>query len=263
MRATPTKELRAERDRLQSELDQAPPDRRRVVERAVQRREQAEQQLTAVQAKHPGDGRRWFARHHGEHHQDPAARALAARQAERAAKAEVEARTAQQHHQAWIEDHHEDGHSYREVARELALRSRQRAAFAELEQPAYLTDTLGPVPESVRGRRCWRHSARLVEDYRQRFQVDDPARPLGEPPARHDTDRHQAWRQASDAIGRMQARQQRQLEHDRDQHRQVDQDPTPGSVERIADRHGGKQPTSLQAPTREPLPVQGPEREAG
>ncbi len=90
VRATSTTELRAERDRLQAELDQAPPDRTRVLERAIQRREQAERQLAATEAKHPGgDGRRWFGRQHANQRQDPAVRALAARQAERAAKAEV------------------------------------------------------------------------------------------------------------------------------------------------------------------------------
>jgi hypothetical protein len=252
VRATSTTELRAERDRLQADLDQAPPDRRRVLERAIQRREQAEQQLAATEAKHPGeDGRRWFGRQHAEQRQDPAARALAVRQAERAAKAEVQARTAQQQHQAWMEDHHEDGHSYREVARELALRSRQRVAFAELQQPTYLANTLGPVPESVRGRRAWRQTARQVEDYRQRFQISDTDRPLGPQPARDqdDPERQQAWRQATSAIQRLQARRQ-QRDTDRDnQQRGLDRDPTPGSLTSIADH---KQSTGRHAAARDP-----------
>jgi uncharacterized protein YegP (UPF0339 family) len=76
----------------------------------------------------------------------------------------VEARSAQQQHEAWMEDHHELGRGYSEVARELALRSRQRVAFAELEQPGYLTGALGPVPESVRGRRAWRQAMLCVHD---------------------------------------------------------------------------------------------------
>jgi hypothetical protein len=264
VRATPTAQLRGTRDRLREQLDQAPPNRARLLDRAAERRQQAEQQLAAVEAKHPGgDGHRWFGRrHHDEQPQDPAARALAARQAERAALAEVEARSAQQQHEAWMEDHHGLGHNYREVARELALRSRQRVAFAELEQPAYLTGALGPIPESVRGRRAWRQAARAVEDYRQQFQIEDPDRALGEPPGRdhQDPERQQAWRQASGAIARMQARQQRQL--DRDQQRPLDRDPTPGSVWSIADQRG-EQSTSRHAATRDLHPVQGAEREAG
>ncbi len=252
VRATPTTDLRTERDRLQTEMDQAPPDRRRVLERAIQRRQQAEEQLAAVDAKHPGgNGRRWFGRQHAEQRQDPAAQALAARQAERAAKAEVEARAAQQHHQAWIEDHTDLGHNYRDVTRELALRSRQRVAFAELEQPDYLTDALGPIPESVRGRRAWRQAARAVQDHRQRFQIDDTDRPLGQPPGRADTERGQAWRQTNGAIQRMQGRQQPGL----------DRDPLRGSVTSTADHD---QSTSRHAAaTRDPNPVQGSERVAG
>jgi hypothetical protein len=259
VRATPTGELRTQRDRLRGQLDQAPPDRARLLECATQRRRQAEQQLTAVDAKHPrGVARGLFGRRRdADQEQDPTARALAARQAERATQAEVEARTAQQQREAWMEGHHDLGNNYRDVTRELALRSRQRVAFAELEQPAYLTDALGPVPESVRGRRAWRQTARLVEDYRQRFEISDTDRPLGPEPARdhHDPERHQAWREASSALERMQARQQRQP--DRDQRRSQ-----PESVRTLADRNGGE-PTSQHAATRDPNPVQGPERAAG
>src|SRR6266540_4712203 len=259
VRATPTGELRAERDRLRGQLDQAPADRARLLERATQRRHQAEQQLTAVDAKHPrrGGRGRFGRRRDADQEQDPAAQALAVRQAERATQAEVEARAAQQQREAWLEDHHDLGNNYRDVTRELALRSRQRVAFAELEQPAYLTEALGPVPESVRGRRAWRQAARLVEDYRQRFEISDSDRPLGPEPARdhHDPERHQAWREASGAVERMQTPHQRQ--RDRDQPRSQ-----PESVRTLADRDGGES-TSRHAATRGPHPVQGAERAAG
>jgi conjugative relaxase-like TrwC/TraI family protein len=258
VRATPTGDLRTERDRLRELLDQAPPNRARMLDRAAERRQQAEQQLAANDAQHPGGGgRRWFGRRHdGEQPQDPAARALAVRQAERAARAEVQARSAQQQHEAWMDGHGQTGGAYLEVTRELALRSRQRVAFAELERPTYLTDTLGPVPESVRGRRTWRRAARAVQDYRQQFQIDDAERPLGEPPARdhQDPQRQQAWRQASGAIQRMQARHQRT--RDRDQRSE------PEPTRTLADRQGGE-PTSRHAATRDPSPVQGAERAAG
>jgi hypothetical protein len=179
---------------------------------------------------------------------------LVARQAERAAQAEVAARAAQQEHQGWLEANQDLGVGYQDVARELALRSRQRVALAELEQPTYLRDALGPVPESVRGRRTWRQTARAVEDYRQRFQVSDPERPLGAEPARDaNPDRHTAWREATGAVARMRARQQ---------HRDLDQTRSPGSVRSIADHSGGES-TSRHDRTRQPDPVQGAERAAG
>jgi hypothetical protein len=56
VRATPTKDLRAERDRICEAFDQAPPDRQRVLERATARRQQAEQDLAAIDAKHRRQG---------------------------------------------------------------------------------------------------------------------------------------------------------------------------------------------------------------
>jgi AAA domain len=261
VRATPTRELRAERDRLQAELDQAPPDRRRLLERATARREQAEQELAAVAAEHPGGaGRGWFGRRR-EREQDQEARMLAARQAERAAQAEVAARAAQQEREGWLEANQDLGVGYRDVARELALRSRQRVAFAELEQPAYLTGVLGPMPESVRGCRAWRQTARQVEDYRQRFEVTDPERPLGAEPARDaDPDRYAAWRQASGAVARMQGRQQQYRDQDRGQQRARGRDDQP--VATLADHRGGES-TRRHDRTRDPDPVQGAERAAG
>jgi hypothetical protein len=252
VRATPTAQLRGERDRLRGELDQAPPNRAGLLERTTLRRYQAEQQLAAVDAKHLRVGRSLFGRRDAEQ-PDPAALALAVRMAERAANAEVQARAAQQQHEAWKDGH--TGGTYLEVTRELALRSRQRVAFAELEQPTYLTDTLGPVPESVRSRRAWRQAARAVQDYRQQFQIDDPDRPLGEPPTRdhQDPERHQAWRQASGAIQRMQTRQR---QRDRDERSE------PEPARPLADQRGGE-PTSRHATTRDLDPVQGAERAVG
>jgi hypothetical protein len=260
VRTTPTRKLRAERDRLQAELDQAPPDRSRWLERTTERRQQAEQQLAAIEAEHPAQGRGGlFGRRRAA--EDQGARALAVRQAERAAQAEVQARAAQQQHEAWAEDHQDLGVGYREVTRELGLRSRQRVAFAELQQPTYLTAALGPVPESVRGQRAWRQAARVVEDYRQRYQIDDPDRPLGQPPTRdhRDPERQQTWRQATSAIERMQARQQQQLDR---QQPGLDSNPRPGSVPRIRANQRDAS-TSRHPDVRDPYPVQGPERAAG
>jgi len=65
-------------------------------------------------------------------------------------------------------------------------------------------------------------------------------------------EQRQAWREATGALARVQARQQRQL----------DRDPSPGSVRSIADHPGGES-TRRHGLTREPDPVQGAERAAG
>src|SRR6266540_3711457 len=91
VRATPTAQLRGERDRLRQLLDGAPPDRSRVLQRATERRQQAEQQLAAIEAEHRPRGWGGLLGHRRavEQGQDQAGRALAVRQAERAAQAEV------------------------------------------------------------------------------------------------------------------------------------------------------------------------------
>jgi conjugative relaxase-like TrwC/TraI family protein len=243
VRASSTSQLRAERDRLRRLLDQAPPDHWRVLERATARRHQAEQALAEADRAQPSGSRR---RRGGRDAQaeSQATRALAAQQADRALDAELQARRAQQRRDAWIEANPELGVAYRDVVGELAWRRRVRATAAEVDQPAYLTRALGPLPDGVRGRRAWRQAARLIEDYRDRYHVTDPDQPLGTQAPR-DPDQRLAWRATHDAIERLQARQHqriadsqrnvRTLAHDHDQD---------------ARRSGHR-------------PVQGPERAAG
>jgi hypothetical protein len=245
VRAVPTTELRGERDQLRQLLDQAPPDRSRVLKRATERRRQAEQALAQVEPARGSTRRRVSNSSPAE--QDPA-RGLATQQAARALDAELEARRAQQQRDAWIEAHPDLGVAYREVVRELAWRRRARATVAEVDQPAHLAQMLGPVPDSLRGQRAWRHAARLIEDYRDRYQVADPDQPIEATPPR-DPEQRQAWRTAQDALERVQARQ-RQLPIDRQ--RNVT---TPA--------HDRDQPNPQHARDSDQPPVQGPERAAG
>jgi hypothetical protein len=212
VRAVPTTELRGERDRLRQLFDQAPPDRSRVLERATERRRQAEQALAGIERDQPSSSKRRRASRDAAD-DSQAAHAMAQQQAARALDAELEARQAQQQRDAWIEAHPDLGIAYRDVAAELAWRRRARAVAAEVDQPTHLTRALGPVPDSVRGRRAWRHAARLIEDYRDRYQLADTDRPLEATPPR-DPEQRQAWRAAHDALDRVQARQ-RQLAGDR------------------------------------------------
>jgi hypothetical protein len=86
--AMPLEPVRAERDRLRGELDQAPCDRTRELERATARREQADQALAAARHQHPdrrdpvGMLRRW---REGPPAERRGVLALAEQQADRAA----------------------------------------------------------------------------------------------------------------------------------------------------------------------------------
>jgi hypothetical protein len=74
------------------------------------------------------------------------------------------------------------GPADRQVVRELAWQRRARGLAAEHDQPGYLRDELGPVPESTRGRRAWRQAAAEIEQYRRAYQITDPDRALGPSP---------------------------------------------------------------------------------
>jgi conjugative relaxase-like TrwC/TraI family protein len=237
-----TAELRAERDRLRRQLDQAPRDRTRELARATAHRQQAEQALAAHQ---PANGRqaggmlRWLRR--GE---EPArisgGLAVATQQANRAHDRERELRQHQQRQQGWLEANAHLGPQYRQVVRALAWQRRATGLAIEADRPGYVLDALGPVPASTRGRRAWRHAAAEIEQYRRSYQITDPDRALGPEP--HDPAQRAARQRARSAIERVQAKQ------------------------RAADRTHERQPTSErpnQPRPREQRGRRGPERAAG
>jgi conjugative relaxase-like TrwC/TraI family protein len=241
LRRLSTGELRAERDRLQRLLDQAPRDRTRELARATARRAEAVQVLEQPTAKdgHGRHGHRmlrlpWQA---GPAPTDRAAALLARQQADRATEAELELRRHQQRRAGWLEANAHLGPAYRQVIRELAWQRRAAGLTAEQEQPGYFRQELGPVPESTRGRRAWRQAAAAIEDYRSAYGITDPERALG-PQPRQPAQRAAAWRSAQQAIERVHGKQR---SHD---HRERLQPP--------ASRSG-------QSPGRRP----GPERAAG
>jgi AAA domain len=239
-----TAELRAERDRLRRQLDQAPRDRGRELARAAVHREQAEQVVAAHQ---PSTGRQpagmlgWLRR--GQELPAGMAGGLAAvatQQANRANNRERELRQYQQRRDGWLEANAQLGPQYRQVVRTLAWQRRATGVAVEADRPGYALEGLGPVPESTRGRRAWRQAAAEIEHYRRSYQITDPDRALGpEPrdPAQR-ADRQRACR----AIERVHAKQ------------------------RASDRTHDAQSTSER--TSQPRPHQqpgrrGPERAAG
>jgi hypothetical protein len=243
LRRLSTAELRAERDRLRRQLDQAPRDRGRELARATTHRQLAEEALAAYQqpsGRQPPGMLGWLRRGRDQPSQLPGGLAVATQQVNRAHDRERELRQHQQRRQGWLEANAHLGPQYRQVVRTLAWQRRATGVALEQERPGYVLEALGPVPESTRGRRVWRQAAAEIEHYRHTYHITDPERALGVEP--HDPAQRADRQRAHTAIQRVHARQ------------------------RATDRTRVIQPTS-QRPTQ-PRPRQqpgrrGPERAAG
>jgi AAA domain len=239
-----TRELRAERDRLRRQLDQAPRDRSRELARAMTHRQQAEQVLAALQlptGRQPAGMLRWLRRDGGDQPARlPGGLAVATQQVNRAHDRERELRQHQQRRQGWLEANAHLGPQYRQVVRALAWQRRATGLAVEQERPGYVLEALGPVPASTRGKRAWRQAAAEIDQYRRTYHITDPDRALGPEP--HDPAQRADRLRARTAIERVQAKQ------------------------RTADRTRDAQPTSERI--SQPRPRQqhgrpGPERAAG
>jgi hypothetical protein len=180
-----TPELRAERDRLRQQLDQAPSDRTRELARATAHRQQAEEALAAHQqstGRQPPGMLRWLRRSNDQLAQVPGGLAVATQQANRAQDRERELRQHQQRRDGWLEANAHLGPQYRQVVRTLAWQRRATGLAVEADRPSYVLEALGAVPASTRGRRAWRQAAADIEDYRRSYQITDPDRALGPGP---------------------------------------------------------------------------------
>jgi hypothetical protein len=165
---------------------------------------------------------------------------VAEQQANRAAHRERELRGHQQQRAAWLEANADLGPAYRQIVRELAWRRRVTGFVVEQDQPAYVRELLGPVPDSTRGRRAWRQAAAEIQEYRDTYQVSDPQRALGRQP--RDPAQRAAWRQARQTVERV-WHKQRATDRDR-----LDQQPTPLPTDRSAQQRAGR--SSRQDPER-------------
>jgi conjugative relaxase-like TrwC/TraI family protein len=203
-----TKELRAERDRLRRQLDQAPRDRGRELARATAHRQQAEQVLAAHQpstGRRPADMLGWLRRGDEQPTRIPGGLTVATQQANRAHDRERQLRQHQHRRHGWLEANAHLGPTYREIVRTLAWQRRATGLAIEQERPGYVLEALGPVPESTRGRRTWRQAAAQIEQYRRSYQITDPERALGPEP--HDPAQRPDRQRARTAIARVQAKQ--------------------------------------------------------
>jgi conjugative relaxase-like TrwC/TraI family protein len=232
LRAMSKHELRAERDRIAALLRDAPPDRSRLVAHTAERRRDAEQGLAEATARvdaaqqrlaelDRGAGwllrRRELAQAHDRLALAETARTLARQQADRAADRERQARRARQEHQAWQERYADLLAGDRARARELAWRNRVDARAAELERPGWLRE-LGALPATVKDQRAWRQTIARVEQYRERYGITDPQRPLGHEPRHADLEQRRHHRTAQQAIERLQTRQRAARQQHLDRH---------------------------------------------
>jgi hypothetical protein len=246
LRRLPTRQLRAERDRLARLLAHAPKDQTRRLAQATRRRQDAEQTLIDATAKREAAAarvaeldrlgglghRRELAAARQQQRLAETAEQLARRQADRAGTVELAARRAQQQRTGWLEVHPDLAQQWRQVTRELAWQQRARAAGVEAERPAWQERTLGPLPEGVRGRRTWRQTAAQLAAYRDRYGIRDPEQALGPQPRGGDLEQWRAWRACRTAAERVRARADHAREPDRDQ-------PTPSLSQRGAERAAG------------------------
>jgi hypothetical protein len=234
-----TAELRAERDRLRRQLDQAPGDRGRELARATAHCQEVEEALAAHQ---PSTGRqptgmlRWLRRSNDQPAQMPGGLAIASQQANRGHDRERELRQHQQRRDGWLEANAHLGPQYRQVVRALAWQQRATGLAVEQDRLGYVLEALGPVPASTRGRRAWRQAAAELEHYRRSYQITDPDRALGAEP--HDPAQRADRQRARTAIERVHAKQ------------------------RAAERARDALPTS-QPPPHQQRGRRGPERAAG
>jgi hypothetical protein len=237
-----TAELRAERDRLRRQLDQAPRDRSRELARATAHRQQAEEALAAHEqapGRQPTGMVRWLRRGDQPTHMRGEL-AVASQQANRAHDRERELRQHQQRRDGWLEANAHLGQQYRQVVRALAWQRRATGVAVEADQPSYVLGALGLVPASTRGHRAWRQAAAQIADYRRTYQITDLERALG-PEPRHTAQRADRQRVRT-AIERVQTKQ------------------------RATDRSRDPQPTierTQQPRPREQRGRHGPERAAG
>jgi hypothetical protein len=157
LRAMPTRQLRAERDRLDA-LRKAPRDRRHEAERAAKRKAECEQQVRELKAA--GSDRPELA--------------TAIKLADQAGEQARQLRQHQQQRAAWLETHADLVAEQRAVVRELGWRRRADARAIELDPPADFVAAFGPMPTERKAQAAWRAAVGQVDGYRRAWGIDRP-----------------------------------------------------------------------------------------
>jgi hypothetical protein len=196
LRRLSTRQLRAERDRLDRERAGCPPDRAAAARRAAERAAADEQARRDAEATRDA-ARKRVAALTGLRGVTRPRLAAAARlelvdterelaQATRAAASSAgradALRRATQQRRAWLEAHDAPLQAQeRAVARELAWRRRADAAALVAARPGWLEAALGPLPDHQEGQAAWREAAVALDGYRRLWGLADtgPAQHAG------------------------------------------------------------------------------------
>jgi hypothetical protein len=158
LRAIPTRELRAERDRLDAAMDEAPRDRKHEADRAAKRhaeREQRVRELKAAGVEGPE-------------------LATAIKLADQAGEQARQLRQHQQQRAAWLETHADLVTEQRAVMRELGWRRRADARAIELDPPEDLVAVFGPMPAERKAQAARRAAVGQVDGYRRAWGIHRP-----------------------------------------------------------------------------------------
>jgi hypothetical protein len=158
LRAMPTWQLRAERDRLDDALGKAPRDRHHEADRAAKR--QAEREQHVRELKTAGSGGLELG--------------TAIKLADQAGEQARQLRQHQQQRAAWLETHADLVTEQRAVMRELGWRGRADARAIELDPPADLVAAFGPMPTERKAQAAWRAAVGQVDGYRRAWGIDPP-----------------------------------------------------------------------------------------
>ncbi len=156
LRAMPTRELRAERDRLDEALNQAPRDRHHEADRAAKRHAEREQHVRELKAAGV----------------DGMELATAIKRADQAGEQARQLRQHQQHRAAWLETHEDLINEQRAVRRELGWRHRADARALDLDPPADLVAAFGPMPTERKVQAAWRAAVGQVDGYRRGYGIE-------------------------------------------------------------------------------------------
>jgi hypothetical protein len=99
-----------------------------------------------------------------------------------------------------VQRHPREAERHAAISDELDRRERTAARRAELTQPKYLTREIGRPPDQPSQRQAWQDAARAIERYRQRHDITDPQRALGQRP--HELEQRREHQQAERVIER-------------------------------------------------------------